>query len=193
MPVFREHTPKRRNIIKDVSHYSDHRNDIKIDFMCRCGYCNDIDSWRNIWFEIDHFVPKEVLQTISEKNYSNLVYSCRSCNNAKRAKWPTNDEKIHNQNNVGFIDPCDDTYNNQFERNELGRINFKTPLGEWMYKALKLYKPQHEIIWNIEVADKLIDEIESLFQKFPNSEFEEKLLPIYREFRKYVKQLGNEG
>ena len=85
MSVLREHTPKRRNISSNVSAYGKHRDDLKLDYIDRCGYCNDVNTWRFIWFEIDHFVPKQHLETISEKDYSNLVYSCRSCNNAKRA------------------------------------------------------------------------------------------------------------
>lgn len=191
MPAFREHTPKRRNILTPVNHHSEHKENLKIDFKGRCGYCNSIDSWSITFFEIDHFVPQKILKTIPSTHYLNLVYSCRSCNNAKRAKWPTNNEKIHAANDCGFIDPCDDNYNNQFERLENGRIKYKTALGAWMYNALKFYKPQHEIIWNIEQADKLIEEIEFLFQQKPNEELEKKLYPIYKEFRNYVKQLHN--
>jgi uncharacterized protein (TIGR02646 family) len=193
MSVFREHTPKRRNISSNVSAYGKHRDDLKLDYIDRCGYCNDVNTWRFIWFEIDHFVPKKHLKTISETDYSNLVYSCRSCNNAKRAKWPTGDEKIHNQNNKGFIDPCNDDYNKQFDRLNTGRITPETELGEWMYNAMKLYKPQHEIIWNIDLLDKLIDEIEEILSLSPNEDLTDRLLKGYREFRKYVKNLSSEG
>jgi len=193
MSVFREHTPKRQNITTNVSAYGKHRDDLKLDYIDRCGYCNDVNTWRFIWFEIDHFVPKKHLETISEKDYSNLVYSCRSCNNAKRAKWPTGDEKIHNQNNKGFIDPCNDDYNKQFDRLDTGRIKPETELGEWMYNAMKLYKPQHEIIWNIDLLDKLIDEIEEVLNLSPNEDLTDRLLEGYREFRKYVKNLSSEG
>lgn len=193
MNVFREHTPKRRNIMASVSSYRKHRADLKLDYQDRCGYCNSIDTWRFIWFEIDHFVPKKYLKTISDTDYSNLVYSCRSCNNAKRAKWPTGNEKIHNRNNKGFIDPCSKDYNFQFERLKTGAIKPKTKLGEWMYNAMKLYKPQHEIIWNIDLLDKLIEEIEERLSLYSNDELKNRLLKSYREFRKYVKKLSSVG
>ena len=192
MSLFREHTPNRRNITAKVTRYGQHKDDLKIDYQGRCGYCNDIDTWRFIWFEIDHFVPKHHLKTIQDTDYSNLVYSCRSCNNAKRAKWPTEDELVHNDGQVGFIDPCDAEYNNQFDRLENGRILPKTELGEWMYNAMKLYKPQHEIIWNIELVDNLIDEIEA-FPIDNNNDLKDKLLSVYREFKQYIKSLSNEG
>ncbi|WP_046756589.1 HNH endonuclease [Kordia jejudonensis] len=196
--MFREYTPKRRNITTDVSAYRKHRNDLKIDYKNRCGYCNDIDTWRFIWFEIDHFIPKTrnkkpFLTIKTETDYSNLVYSCRSCNNAKRNKWPSNNQNIPNINNKGFIDPCDDNYSEQFDRLDSGRIIPKTELGEWMYNAMKLYKPQHEIIWNIDLLDKLIDEIEELLKSSPSDELTSRLLKGYREFKKYVKDLSSAG
>lgn len=190
MTVFRNHTPKRSPITLKVSHYREHLEPLKIDYQGRCGYCNDIDIWRIAWFEIDHLVPKKYLVTIQDTDYSNLVYACRSCNNAKRAQWPTADEKIHNINDEGFIDPCNDDYNNQFSRLENGRIHPETRLGEWMYNKMKFYKPQHEIIWNIEQLDILIDESEALLKAINNPTLEEKLLPLYREYRNYTKQLG---
>jgi hypothetical protein len=193
MPPFREHIPIRRQIVRAVTHYSEHKVDLKIDFRNRCGYCNDHDSWRKTWYEIDHFVPKEFLKELTEASYSNLVYSCRSCNNSKRAKWPTKSETESIIDDTGFLDPCHKDYNDQFERTNLGRIRYLTNLGEWMFKALKLDKPHHEVVWNIEQADILIDEIESLLLLTPDTQLEQQLLPIYREFRKYVKQLNDEG
>lgn len=193
MSIFREHTPKRRLIASVGKKYSDHRSDLRIDYKNRCGYCNDIESYRITWFEIDHFVPKEYLKTLTESDYSNLVYACRSCNNAKRAKWPTKDEKVHNENDIGFIDPCDDTYNNQFKRLNNGRILPETKLGDWIYNSLKLYKPQHEIIWSIELLDNLIDEINIVLAHSPNDKLKERLTLSLLEYRKYVKELGKVG
>lgn len=193
MSVFREHTPKRRAITTVVNKYGDHRSDLIIDYKNRCGYCNDIESYRITWFEIDHFVPKGYLKTITETDYSNLVYACRSCNNAKRAKWPTKDEKIHHQNDIGFIDPCDDTYNSQFDRLNNGRIVPKTKLGGWIYNSLKLYKPQHEVIWNIELLDTLIDEINAVLEHSPSDNLKERLTLCLLEYRKYIKELGKVG
>jgi hypothetical protein len=59
MSIFRAHTPKRRNIIRVVNSHGEHRVDLKLDYINRCGYCNDLDNLRFIWFEIDHFVPRK--------------------------------------------------------------------------------------------------------------------------------------
>ncbi len=191
MIPFRKETPKRRNIKTVVSNYSNYKDELKKDYKFRCGYCNDIDIWRNVWFEIDHFVPQKYLKTIKDTDYSNLVYACRSCNNSKRAHWPTGDELIHNLNNEGFIDPCNEEYNIQFARYQDGRIIHQTELGKWMYYKLKLHKPQHEIIWRIEELDNLIEECEALIESMGNGILKDKVLVLYREYRKYTKQLSS--
>lgn len=195
MSIFREHTPKRRNITAAVNTYGDHRNDLRIDYKNRCGYCNDFDSFRFTYFELDHFIPqkkdkKPFLTIKSNTDYSNLVYSCKACNNAKSNKWPTNDENVPNRNNEGFIDPCDDDYNNHFGRTNSGRITHKTKLGEWKYNNLKFYKPQHEIIWNIEELEKLIIEIKALKVIAPDdNRVKDLLISVYDEFYDYLNKL----
>lgn len=190
MANFRNHTPQRQKITAAVGHYRDHRDNLKIDYQNRCGYCNSIDTWRFVWFEIDHFVPQKYLVKITSTEYSNLVYACRSCNNAKRAHWPTKDENIHNKNDEGFIDPCNKDYNNQFSRLGTGRIKAETNLGLWMYNKLKLYKPQHEIIWNIEQLDILIGECETLLESISDDALKDRMITLCLEYRKYTKQLG---
>ncbi len=195
MSNFREHTPKRRNIIKKVNSHGEHRKDLKTDYKDRCGYCNDLDNWRSIWFEIDHFIPqkrnkKQFLTIKTITDYTNLVYSCRSCNNAKRNKWPSNDEKVPNINNEGFIDPCEDEYKDQFNRLKNGRIKPNTDLGEWMYNAMKLYNPQHEILWNIEQVHILIIEIRDLVAKSPDDiDLMKRLIILYNTYDDYIQKL----
>jgi uncharacterized protein (TIGR02646 family) len=191
MPPFRAHTPKRRNIVKAVNSYRDHKPDLKIDFQSRCGYCNSIDEWRIAYYEVDHFIPEDILTIKSLTDYSNLVYACRSCNNAKRKKWPTKDENIPNQNDEGFVDPCDHDYNNHFSRSDTGEIEHRTPLGKWMYYAMKLHKPQHKIIWNLERLRGMIDEIEQLNTVLNDHPAVQKLLlDTYRAFVAYTDQFG---
>ncbi|MCG3701526.1 HNH endonuclease [Aliarcobacter butzleri] len=165
---FRNFTPTRRNITKSVSTHSAHKNDLKIDFKDRCGYCNTIDTWRTAWYEVDHFVPQKYLSNILNTEYSNLVYSCRSCNNAKRANWPTKSETIYNDGEKGFIDPCLEEYGTLFFRNDDGSINIRVSqnfnIANWIYTTLKFHKPIHAINWNIEKTSDEIDKIKKLIQ-----------------------------
>jgi len=186
MPVFRTETPIRRNITRTVSSHRAHRADLRIDFFSRCGYCNSPDSWKLTYFEVDHFIPENILTIKSNTDYSNLVYSCRSCNNAKRKKWPTNDEEIPNKNDEGFIDPCDDLYLEQFAREDTGEIIFNSELGKWMFLALKLYKPQHQIIWSLEQLEPLIKEIKELadLKNIP-VELKDMIINVFIEYDNY--------
>ena len=199
MMIFRTNTPVRRTNPEIVSDYTHHRNHLKEDFANRCGYCDDIFIWRVASFEIDHFIPrnkdkKPFLTIKSATDYSNLVYACRSCNNSKSNKWPTNDQNIPNHNDEGFVDPCDPDFNLQFSRLDNGQIRPNTKLGSWMYKELKFYKPHHEVIYNIEQLDKLIEESEKLLENISDNELAEKirivLLNMYRNYKMYTKQLG---
>jgi hypothetical protein len=157
MPVFRKKTPNRRQINRIVKNYTEHRDDLKQDFNNRCGYCDDHDKFKRANFEIDHFIPKNILKKTytspedykkKEQEYSNLVYSCKLCNSAKWKHWSSN-----------FIDPCKFEYDEQFERKENGEIKPITELGKWIYKTLKLYEPEHAIFWNLDELDQRIKEI----------------------------------
>jgi hypothetical protein len=176
-------------VVPAKNSYRDHKPDLKIDFQSRCGYCNSIDEWRIAYYEIDHFIPEDILTIKSLSDYSNLVYACRSCNNAKRKKWPTKNENIPNQNDEGFIDPCDDNYNANFSRKETGEIEYLTPLGKWMYYALKFHKPQHKIIWNLDRLREMNNEIEKLNDVLKNHPATQSLLlNTYRAFVAYTDQ-----
>lgn len=188
MLPFRNKTPSRRSITTAVASYRDHKKDLQIDFNYRCGYCNAIDSWKLTYFEVDHFIPEAILTIKTNTDYSNLVYSCRSCNNAKRKQWPSKDENIPNQNDEGFIDPCEKEYEEQFYRTADGEIKYQTKLGEWIYFALKLHKPQHKIIWNLEQLDTMIDEMQKLSTSIEDTELSKRLLGLHERFRDYVKQ-----
>jgi len=58
------------------------------------------------------------------------------------------------------------------------------------YYKLKLYKPQHEVIWQIEALDELIDDCEKLLETVDNQVIRDRVLGLYKEYRKYTKQLG---
>lgn len=194
MYPLRNKLPKRRPFVYPVSQYNEYKLLLHNDFNGKCGYCGDDYKWRTVWFEIDHFVPKKYLTTITETQYSNLVFSCRSCNNSKRAKWPTQREDTHNDGNKGFIDPCNPDYDNQFSRTKEGLIKYNTDLGKWIYHALKFHKPQHQIIWIIERIDDNIEEIENLTEKIIDPALKTKieviLLKLHKIYRKYTKQLA---
>lgn len=149
MADFRKITPCRRTNVAEQTKHTKYKDDLRIDFHQRCGYCGDHDFFRDTFYEVDHFVPKSLDKT-RELDYSNLVYACRSCNNAKRAKWPTKDPNKANDGLKGWIDPCDGTYASQFERLADGSIKAITQLGFWMWSELSLGRPNHRLKWQLE-------------------------------------------
>ena len=166
MPKFRLKTPRRRKESRETNQYQDHKDDLKEDFNHRCGYCDAPDKWRDTYYEIDHFVPKTFLKTIGIAEYSNLVYSCRYCNNAKSNTWPTGNEKVHNDGEQGFIDPCNHTYDKCFERDENGFIRPRgNELSRYIYKALRLDHRRHANYWILEKLESTLLKIEGYVSK----------------------------
>lgn len=149
MADFRKTSPVRRSDAPEGKKYPTYKSLLREDFHQRCGYCGDHDFFSDTFYEIDHFVPKKIAKE-RENDYSNLVYSCRSCNNSKGAKWPTDNAKKPNNGKEGWIDPCDSKYANQFERLSDGSVKSKTELGLWMWKALTLGNPIHRLKWTLE-------------------------------------------
>lgn len=154
MSDFRKITPARRESVPVYKTHNEYKPLLREDFHQRCGYCGDHEFFRDTYYE--------VLVNISPTEYSNLVYSCRSCNNSKRAKWPTGDENIHNDGKQGFIDPCDDAYAAQFERLADGSIHSITNLGDWMWSALNFGNPAHRVRWKLEEIKIMLKELDEV-------------------------------
>jgi len=191
MNKLREKIPKRRSNPKQVSRYSEYKDDLREDFNCRCGYCDDEDKWPGgkLFFQIDHFVPRKHMITISDKEYSNLVYSCFFCNNSKHSDWPTNDENLHNNGKEGYIDVCLPKYDAQFYRNFGGEIFPRTELGEYMYRKLKLFLRRHAVIWNLSRLHNKILEIEKIRKEERDLDLKKKLCNLHSKFFYYNQQL----
>jgi hypothetical protein len=104
---------------------------------------------------VDHFVPKnsnQMMSNIPENAYSNLVYSCSQCNRGKWHHWPTGDEKLHNNGTIGWVDPVGFEFASHFRRNADGTIvvTSNSTLSEYMYSKLKLNLRIHAVNWNME-------------------------------------------
>lgn len=193
MGDFRKITPTRRDNVPAGKKYQEYKPLLREDFHQRCGYCGDHDYFRETFYEIDHFVPK-TLASEREHDYSNLVYSCRTCNNSKRAKWPTGDVTKPNDGKEGWIDPCEIDYAVQFDRLSDGSIKSKTELGAWMWKALTLGNPIHRLKWSLEMLRKELTRTESL----DISDVEElkrikDLNACYRRFEEQLRGIPNFG
>jgi hypothetical protein len=163
-----------RTCIKVYTDYKRFKSDLVSDFNNRCGYCDSHDKFfgglKN--FQIDHFKPHSIPAFLSLKHeYTNLIYSCQSCNRAKSNKW----EEIE-----GFIDPCDDKYADFLFRDDKGKIiHNNTNQGKYIYSNLNLFLRRHEFLWLIEKLENQKNEINRLIEITSDTS----ILKLLHEFR----------
>ena len=191
MNDFRDEPPFKEEVTIVVSKYQDHKPTLKKNFRSKCGYCNDNDIWRNTYYEIDHYIPKGYLTEEEKKEYWNLIYSCRYCNNSKRAKWPTKDRNLENDGKEGFVSPYSVDYDLLFKRDSEGTILPQSDLAKWMHKNLHLGLKRHAVIWQLEKIDTELDFIETEYPKIENQQTKEKITKLLFQFRKKIKELQN--
>lgn len=184
---FREKFPVKRDLpVK--SNYEDYRGDLRQDFFERCGYCDDPDHFRG-GYHIDHFAPQVDFGHLTN-DYSNLIYSCPVCNMAKGRDWVTDSCDISCTDSEGYINPCEETYDNNFERDEFGEIVALTPVAEYMYLRLKFYLPRHSIYWNLYRIDDMIQKLTQLVDKYPeNQELQKCKQKLQDHFSRYFNQM----
>jgi hypothetical protein len=159
----RELLPVRRPVTTKSpkeDNWTQHKPDLREDFHSHCGYCGSYDGYRHTWYEVDHFIPKSLLDgNISNVEYSNLVYSCKFCNNKKLAKWPTDDITIPNANNKGFVDPCDEKFDSHLYRMGDGSIMWNTQLGKWMWESAFKFDERNyaiRLLWEVNQLRQLV-------------------------------------
>ena len=92
------------------SRWRNFHDDLRNVFWGLCGYCEDITSG-----EVDHFQPKHLYPDLVY-SWTNWIYACHDCNQAKHWKWPSG----------GYVDPCAKSDIEQPER----YFKFDTLTGE---------------------------------------------------------------
>ncbi len=72
------------------SHWRGFHADLERVFFGICAYCEEFTPG-----EVDHFRPKSKFPRLVY-SWSNWLFACHDCNQAKSDTWPT----------IGFVDPC---------------------------------------------------------------------------------------
>jgi hypothetical protein len=185
MKPFREIAPVRT--YKDShANYRDYKSYLAKDFNQKCGYTDCSDFWfgGKDNFHIDHFIPwkKHIADRPHLKtDYSNLVYCCSYVNIAK------SDDEGH------YIDPCNEDYNQHFQRENDGRIIPLTENARYMYKKMKLFLERYHIIWLLDQLDNKMDKIQKIIEMSDNQEAKDVYLQlsfIFNNYRKYLKKIN---
>ena len=166
--------------------YTTARPQLVIDFNNRCGYCDDSAELACCSYHIDHFVPRRFTHLLDD--YSNFVYACPYCNISKKDKWISDSSDVNIIEDKGFVDPCEPSYNDLFERTSDGKIVPLSKLGAYIHSELKLYLKRHEILYLLEEIDIKCDLIEKKIEEYSlKGKKTEKLEKIHFELLKYFR------
>lgn len=176
---FRNHTICR-TCTKSYRDYKSYKEYLANDFSHRCAYCNLKDSSVTSFFEIDHFVPKSIVEAkpcykYLITDYNNLMYTCRNCNNAKSDQYEGDINNDPYENRL-FYNPVTTDMNKIFFRDEYGGINSEDVLGNEMINRLNLYLPIHNLAWICELLDDLTNRLDAAIEKETTNEERKSLL-----------------
>ncbi len=106
--------------------YSSYRDWLRDEFTFRCVYCLHREQWSrgDATFHIDHFVPA-TSDPAGRLEYSNLLYACARCNEAKSAI-------------LGLPDPCQVAFRDCLRLMDDGRIVALNKQGKKLNLVLRL-------------------------------------------------------
>lgn len=183
---FRDASPVR-TCEKVYACYRSYKKYLKEDFNSRCGYCDGRDKFNGGFkvYHIDHFAPQKKFPDL-ECSYSNLIYSCPSCNLAKGDHWVSDSSEQSVLDEEGFVDPCDSLYEELFARNENGEVYPKNKLGEYIHRKLRLGLKRHSVVWTLDRLDKIIAQVELLLAEEEKEDLSSGLLNLYRSYKHYM-------
>ncbi|WP_282432615.1 HNH endonuclease [Desulfitobacterium hafniense] len=179
----------RRTEIAFQTDYHNYLSDLRTDFHYICGYCGKHEMISHKGMEIDHFVPKSTDRS-RECDYSNLVYSCFTCNRKKSGKWPTCDKDKPNDDDEGFIDPATPDFDAHLGRGDDGTIEYYTSVGEYMYKkAFKFDIRPTKAIWQASMLHELKENLKIKIEQMSQKEQYEQLFSLISELDNLQKYL----
>jgi hypothetical protein len=109
--------------------YESYRDWLRDEFMFRCVYCLRREQWceRDAAFHIDHFLPVKH-HPDGKCEYSNLLYACAACNEAKKAV-------------LDVPNPCMVAFHDCLRIIGDGSVKALNDNGKKLAKALGLNKP----------------------------------------------------
>lgn len=170
---------RRKNIMAQTD-YKKYEPDLQTDFFHVCGYCGKHEMISHKGMEPDHFVPDNIDHS-RQCDYTNLVYSCFTCNRKKLGKWPTKDKDKPHDGNIGFVDPATEEFDLHLGRDETGMMVYYTDVGKYMYeKAFKFDIRPTKAIWQASQIYELMQKLKDKISVAPAEE-QFKYIEIVRE------------
>jgi hypothetical protein len=125
--------------------YSSYRDWLRDEFTFLCVYCLHRETWysRNGTFHIEHFVPVSA-DPEGKCEYSNLLYACATCNEAKKDV-------------LGVPDPCAVAFHECLRITPDGHVEALNDYGEKLRQVLRL-----DSIGNVSYRSRLMRTLEHL-------------------------------
>lgn len=153
----------RRHGPEGYKDYNSYRDWLRDEFVFRCVYCLHREQWygRNATFHIDHFDPATV-EPEEKCEYSNLLYACATCNEAKKAI-------------LGLPDPCKVDFHDCLLITADGHVQALNDDGEKLKQALRLDSER-----NVSYRSRLMRTLKALQTADPNT---------YQEYMRYPDDL----
>lgn len=168
-----------RRII-NITDYKKHKQELIEDFCGICGYCGKDFKATFCESQIDHLIPQTKYPAY-KNDYSNLVLSCKVCNNHKLDDWPSKNplKNITDDGKKGYIDPASSDFDNNLIRNEDGSIVGITEVGKYMATRLGfIYRPIKEL-YKIKLLYDTIEELKGEIGKNKSTYNAEDLINLF--------------
>jgi len=129
----------RRRAYSVFSSYREYKLEIREDCQGRCVYCdlheNELGGMEHM--TLDHFRPRS-LYTKLEHEPTNLVWSCRICNERKGNVWPAIGTKHTFVIHGGFVDPFMEDLHEYFDVTKEGALIARKHPAKFMIRQMKL-------------------------------------------------------
>lgn len=108
-------------------HHLDAREDLRSDFVWRCGYCLTPEVLaEGQGFQVDHYHPSR--GAAPNNDYDNLFWSCEVCNALKSG---TTSETPYEPDKQAFMRVDCDQPRDHFTQQPSGHLNAKTQVGHF--------------------------------------------------------------
>ena len=118
--------------------YGRYRPFLKIEFFSKCVYCQISDGAKGAdTFEVDHYRPQKKFKHLAAE-YTNLFYSCSTCNRKKGGFWPSEEQR---KKGLFIPNPCDYV---MFEHLRYQGVEARpqSKAGDWTIRHLDLNEPE---------------------------------------------------
>lgn len=126
----------RRQTPGTLGSYPLYKKYLRLDFCHTCVYCSvhecEFGGLQN--FGVEHYRPKGQFPKLLLE-YSNLLYSCNTCNRFKLNDWPS---EYPVADGKGYLNPCEHDFEEHFKLDTTGKIAGLTGVGKYMVERMHI-------------------------------------------------------